>query len=230
MDAWKILSENGHPLFPSKPKSIFENIPGLESDIVTAFISALKSSDKGSFIDHELLIKILSDPSMVEKLFLQAGASKPAPEPSQVVTLTSNPSFEIEIGHVSEDPLSHIATETPTIPCVPNTTREPKEYYKCLIQRHGNLDSSDHKNHILKNDGNSYSHPKRGSVECHAVDPLWKQQGSRQKSFHSKPCAFFNSPRGCRNGSKCTFMHDVPSSQIQLKNDTDNRKRMKMDI
>ncbi|CAI9755898.1 unnamed protein product [Fraxinus pennsylvanica] len=28
-----------------------------------------------------------------------------------------------------------------------------------------------------------------------------------------KPCMFFNSPRGCRNGENCTFLHDISSQQ-----------------
>lgn len=33
------------------------------------------------------------------------------------------------------------------------------------------------------------------------------QQGQFKVNTYQKPCAFFNTPRGCRNGNKCQFAH-----------------------
>ena len=34
-------------------------------------------------------------------------------------------------------------------------------------------------------------------------------EAARVKTLHSKPCRFFNTPRGCRNGGACKFLHIV---------------------
>lgn len=70
-------------------------IPGVEPDVAAAasavFTAIMKSNDKGSLIDHELLIKILSDPKTVEKLILESGVQSQVPTsslPSQLPALS----------------------------------------------------------------------------------------------------------------------------------------------
>jgi hypothetical protein len=47
------------------------------------------------------------------------------------------------------------------------------------------------------------------------------------KSRAMKVCAYFNGPRGCRNGANCTFLHDPSAGSRQ--DDSKGSKRIKLD-
>jgi hypothetical protein len=51
-------------------------------------------------------------------------------------------------------------------------------------------------------------------------------QGQYTKARLTKPCAYFNTARGCRNGANCTFLHDVSAARKELPK---GAKRLKLD-
>lgn len=54
-----------------------------------------------------------------------------------------------------------------------------------------------------------------------------KRRGEKSKM---KPCIFFKSPMGCRNGVNCAFLHDTTSQQrVSSISDVQSSKRAKMD-
>ncbi|MCD7449436.1 hypothetical protein HAX54_052143 [Datura stramonium] len=94
-------------------------------------------------------------------------------------------------------------------------------YYKSLIKHHGeNCESA--ADELLPN-----ASPRDGKTRGPG---LLKNLKPNQRSLNSrKRCSFFNTPRGCRNGSSCPFLHDM-SGQTRsggMSNDQGS-KRMKV--
>ncbi|XWS33843.1 hypothetical protein CRYUN_Cryun22dG0117800 [Craigia yunnanensis] len=90
------LSVSGTHSMPYCPSSAAES-PGANSDVIVAASAALtavlKSKEQGSLIDTDLLVKILSDPKMVEKLIHHHGYPTAAPNGNVISTplYTSEP-------------------------------------------------------------------------------------------------------------------------------------------
>ncbi|XP_073123139.1 zinc finger CCCH domain-containing protein 6-like [Henckelia pumila] len=76
-------------------------------------------------------------------------------------------------------------------------------YYKNLIQQHG-----EERRESVPQFANQSNQPLGTSQEPTHVAKL---KDSKQKIM--KPCIFFNSARGCRNGANCQYQHDVSSQQ-----------------
>ncbi|CAI9786540.1 unnamed protein product [Fraxinus pennsylvanica] len=265
----------------------------VEPDIVAAAQAALtavmSSSDQKDFIDHNLLIKLLSDPKMIEQLVTNHGAAsstqnlpsclqnsravgphnispsstqsmppvslhnRPSPGPPNMLDLRSaakslcdplpavnkgdlpsayitrlellspstaspsrpfyNPSSMM--GPVPSLPLSvaDVSSAAPS-PSMGTPITKDINYYKSLIQQHGG-----ERQEIL---------PHFGSQTIQ--EPINTMKSKDSKSKIMKPCMFFNSPRGCRNGVSCTFLHDTSSQQRVTNNpEVQSAKRMKMD-
>ncbi|XP_061371997.1 zinc finger CCCH domain-containing protein 6-like [Gastrolobium bilobum] len=72
-------------------------------------------------------------------------------------------------------------------------------YYKNLIRRHGAADKQDMQNSQI---GNHHSNFQDLKLE-HNI-----KQGEAKLKIQ-KPCIYFNSSRGCRNGSNCLYQHDL---------------------
>ncbi|KAK3017918.1 hypothetical protein RJ639_004007 [Escallonia herrerae] len=72
-------------------------------------------------------------------------------------------------------------------------------YYKNLIKQHGERQETQDHDSSLDAKLCNYL---RGSAE---LAQNLKQSESKPK--HQKPCMYFNSTKGCRNGSNCTFQH-----------------------
>ncbi|KAG8499098.1 hypothetical protein CXB51_005510 [Gossypium anomalum] len=94
-------------------------------------------------------------------------------------------------------------------------------YYKNLIQQHGG-----ERQEPAQKFNSRYNQHLRPNQE---LINNTKSRDSRPKIM--KPCMYFNSSRGCRNGANCAYQHDTSSHQNSGNNvaEVPNTKRMKMD-
>ncbi|CAK8569492.1 unnamed protein product [Lathyrus sativus] len=235
---------------------IFENSNSATSmsDVAAASValtSIVKSSEHGNLIDRELLNNILNNPEVIEKLVRDYGVqnnaqyvqnmgsssgvfSHPTNRVNQVETTTtsSNPFLSTSFyTHTNGGPMAaNIPTQWHSRPVMssaiaatpvdPPSTKDVN-YYKSLIQQHG----GDQQEALPYSSGNRQNqHPLTNIESVHN----FRAKGSKPKIM--KPCIFFNSSRGCRNGTNCTFQHDA-SFQQQGNPVAGMRssKRMKMD-
>ncbi|KAE8675741.1 NAD(P)-binding Rossmann-fold superfamily protein [Hibiscus syriacus] len=106
-------------------------IPGASSDVMAAALTALttvmKSKEQGSMVDTDLLVKILSDPKMVEKLIHNPGHASAAADGN----LISAPSSVSPETVVTSLPCSKPATISST-PAVRYSNNVEKEFRPAL--------------------------------------------------------------------------------------------------
>ncbi|XP_059646084.1 zinc finger CCCH domain-containing protein 6-like isoform X1 [Cornus florida] len=219
---------------------------GMEPNIAASAYAAMAANDERSFIDRDLLIQILSNQNLIEKLVTDHG-------PATKLQTIQNPS---SAGIILSDPPSvHVSrTEagapslavTPSAPFYPPLNRAgpvsnpqpPPEivplpsppagahvakdinYYKSLIQQHGG-----EKQDILPQSGGRHNQllPSPESIN----NP--KPRDLKPKIM--KPCIYFNSSRGCRHGANCSYQHDVSSAPQRVSGmpEVQSAKRMKVD-
>ncbi|XP_052201632.1 zinc finger CCCH domain-containing protein 6 [Diospyros lotus] len=224
--------------------------PGLEPDVAAAAYAALSavvsSNDQGNLIDPDLLVKILSDPKLIEKLVADHRAATnpqitPMPRPPGII-FSEPPSVQISRAEAGAPSLS----VPPTGPFygppnragpVPNARPPPLDvlpvasplgapiakdinYYKSLIQQHG----AERQENLLQFD-NRHSHQLVAHQES-VNNP--KPREFKPKIM--KPCIYFNSSRGCRHGANCSYQHDTSSQQrAGSVPEVQSTKRMKLD-
>ncbi|KAK9129574.1 hypothetical protein Sjap_010061 [Stephania japonica] len=224
-------------------------IPGVEPDVVlaasAAFTAIMRSNEQGSMIDPELLVKILSSPKLIEKLVSEYGpinqlTSKPMSLPMNLSAPQSGPPpihpvsrVEPELPMLSTSTVHfHPATSPMTAPPVVHQVPAPAvrapavkdvNYYKSLIQMHGEERQEGHDNVI----------PQFANNRQQAGIKAEQMQNSKSRDFKpkiKKPCIYFNSSRGCKHGANCAFQHDS-STQQRLGGgpELQNSKRMKLD-
>ncbi|XP_072994575.1 zinc finger CCCH domain-containing protein 30 [Typha latifolia] len=215
-----------------------------------AFTAIMRTNEEGSLIDRDLLIKILSDPALVEKLLTEYGGSRqtlpaippfPAPPPPRISIGSSTPFaapptsqlYPITnmvppplmvhpplVGNRHPTPVSQMPTSAP--PSVPPV--KDINYYKSLIQQHGG-----EKQEILDLNPMQFGTYPSNSVGMKDVDAIRNgprlQRDSKPKI--PKPCAYFNSRKGCRRGASCLYLHD--GSIVEQNEDSKVSKRMKID-
>ncbi|CAI9757976.1 unnamed protein product [Fraxinus pennsylvanica] len=255
----------------------------LQPDIVAtaqaALTAVMSKNNQGNLIDHNLLIKILSDPKMIEKLVTNHGtASSTQNVPSssipnipptgvQNILFSSNmPSTSMHnfpssstiklpnsysstingrdppSAHVARPELvsspatssrpffspSRIGPIPPIRPSVPEIILAPPpsarppvvkdvNYYKNLIQQHG----------AERPEGlPQFGNQRLGTIQ----EPLNVAKSRDPKLKIMRPCIYFNSARGCRNGANCAYLHQTSSQpQVGRVPDVQSTKRMKMD-
>lgn len=238
---------------------------GVEPDVAAAataaFTALMKSHEHGNMIDQELLIQILSDPKMIEKLvkdygtITEAQMQMPPNTRGGSVGLSNPPSYvtSVETGMplvaTSSSGLSYSHTSGPslyshpagirmgpplTAPLPPQTVMQASSsstirtaapakdlnYYKSLIQQHGG-----ERRETPQQYGNPYGHQPL-TIQEPASNPKIRES----KGKIMKPCIYFNSSRGCRNGANCAYQHDTslpPRSSGMA--EPQNAKRMKLD-
>ncbi|CAI9753397.1 unnamed protein product [Fraxinus pennsylvanica] len=259
--------------------------PCVQPDIVAAahaaLTAAMSKNDQGNLIDHNLLIKILSDPKMIEQLVTNHGTASstqnvPAPSipnvpptgvqnipfsSTQNMTSTSTHNFpsssSIKLPNPSsstinrrDPPSAHVtrpelisspATSSraffppsriglipnsrPSAPDIifapPPSARPPIakdiNYYKSLIQQHG----------AERQEGlPQFGNQQLGTIQEHLN--VAKSRDPKLKVM--RPCIYFNSARGCRNGANCAYLHETSSQpRVSSVSEVQNTKRMKMD-
>ncbi|KAL0323174.1 UNVERIFIED_CONTAM: Zinc finger CCCH domain-containing protein 6 [Sesamum angustifolium] len=248
---------------------------------LSSIISYSSNSERGSLIDSDLLIKILSDPETIGQFVSSHSASSSAQNgpPSSMQSMPS-PSFQsiptsgvqevtqnmpststqympnsrslrpssFDPVNVRRDPLSahslangpsyppqtrtgSIPDLRPSIPDVisapapspsPRTIPVTKDinYYKSLVQQHGA-----ERRDILP----QFAHQSNQSMG-RSRDPSNFIKPRESKPRITKPCLFFNSSRGCRNGVNCAYQHDTSSQQrVNGIPEVHGAKRVKLD-
>lgn len=239
-------AESGVSAMPNGRKPVFAFPPGVEPDVVAAasaaFTALMRSSEEGSLIDRDLLIKILSNPSLIEKLLAEYGAPRqqapamiPAAARPALPTPEVNPPPKPQIGHAHSQGAAAPAPKNPPPPLstevalanppVRGPPMRDMSYFKTLIQQHGGdgyevMDPGyapfdRHQNYLYKGTGGS--NVEQGNQSMAHRDP---------KPRMPKPCVYFNSPRGCRNGASCLYIHD---GSLPQRNDRQSRKKIKLD-
>ncbi|KAL5985904.1 hypothetical protein ACLOJK_027894 [Asimina triloba] len=251
---------SSHVSHISHDKPTIGTIPGVEPDVVAAasaaFTAIMRSNEEGSLIDRDLLIKILSNPKLLEQLITQHGLQNDpqvTPKPT-AVPITNQVSFHIH--RMESDPLPsasstgqfypmtnsaaiptlnpvHTPPHTPASAPVQMTSVQAGKapppvrdmnYYKSLIHEHGGERQELH-NQAQTRFGSRHSSSRHNHLGMN-VETV--QGGSKQRDSRSripKPCVYFNSPGGCRNGANCLFQHDVSYQRPERQ----GAKRMKLE-
>ncbi|XP_073134898.1 zinc finger CCCH domain-containing protein 6-like isoform X2 [Henckelia pumila] len=235
---------------------------GVEPDTVLAAEVALSlitsKSYQGNLIDRELLIKILSDPKMVQLLVTNHAAWPSTPNMPQSSHVSNMPPFNFQtmpaIGsptisstsmpnlrpppenlfnpasiavnrrdplaaHFTRPELITPSVSTSDLPLYPpnrnvrvsvhDVTPVPRpevpkakdiNYYKRLIQQHG----EERRESLTP----PCSHQTKEVQFGNSQEPPSVAKSRDLKQKITKPCIYFNSSRGCRNGTNCAYQHD----------------------
>ena len=236
------------PGIPNGPNS-YASVQLAHGAVSAALTNIMKSNEHGNLIDHELLNNILKNPEVIEKLVrdyggtnnLQcahnAGSSSVAfshpslpinqgetNTPSSVAfsaTSSYSPPGGGQVGPVSTQWLPRPAVSPVTVSS-PAEVSLPKDvnYYKSLIQQHG----EERQETLAYSSNRQIQRP----IINHETSHNSRSRESKPKIM--KPCIFFNSSRGCRNGANCAYQHDVTfQSRGSAVPGVQSSKRMKMD-
>lgn len=210
------------------------------SEIMAALSAISNSKEQGSsMIDQDLLIKILSNPKLVENLVANCGSAG---------SISSNasslyPSSTHEANGVATAPACsngqfypqptvtqiHAMVYPPPVPSdQPNYGAPPARdasYYKNLIQQHG---GERQEPPPVQHLGYRYNLQPGGGPNPEMVNSNNNNQRPRDsKPKIMKPCMYFNSARGCRHGANCLYQHDVtPYQPRNLNNGNINSSEM----
>ncbi|KAL6844419.1 hypothetical protein ACP4OV_026092 [Aristida adscensionis] len=132
-----------------------------------------------------------------------------------------------------------VPTNPPAIPSVPmnppassvhavNFSSGPVRginYYKTLIHQHGGERQEPLEQHNGMQFG-MYQQSVPAQPSTADVVSVATMPSRDTKPRPMKPCAYYNSARGCRNGANCTFLHDVSAAR---KEQPKGSKRVKLD-
>ncbi|KAF8053097.1 hypothetical protein N665_1463s0002 [Sinapis alba] len=230
------------------------------SEIMAALSALSNSKEQGSsMIDPDLLMKILSNRKMVENLVANCGSagsvssnasslySSSTHEANGVATTTTPACSN---GQYNPQPaVAHIPPPMVYPPPAPSDQSNygapppparDASYYKSLIQQHGEerQEALPVQQHL---GGYRYSLRPGGGPNPEMVNSNNKNNNNQRprdsKPKIMKPCMYFNTSRGCRNGANCLFQHDATAYQprnINNRNINNNpemqsSKRMRFD-
>ncbi|XP_019438044.1 PREDICTED: zinc finger CCCH domain-containing protein 6-like [Lupinus angustifolius] len=233
---------------PGIPRNPMQLAGGVDIAAASAALTnIIKSNQHGNFTEHEVLNSILNNTEMIETLVRDYGAtnnlqyvhnqgsssvafSHPhAPNnqgettiPSLGLSATSYPpSTGAEVESIASQWLPRPSMSSVTVsPPIEAPPVKDANYYKSLIQQHG----GDRQETPPYSSNHQIHQPVTNPETTH----IYRSRDSKPKIM--KPCIFFNSSRGCRNGTNCAYQHDasfqprggaVPRMQ--------SSKRMKMD-
>ncbi|CAH2036774.1 unnamed protein product [Thlaspi arvense] len=223
------------------------------SEIMAALSAISNSKEEGSsMIDQDLLIKILSNPKLVEDLVASRGgagtvssnASTLHPSSTRQangVVVTTTPASS-NGQYYPQPSVTHIPPKVYPPPAPsdqPNYGAPPPardaSYYKSLIQQHGGerQETPPVQQHV----GYRYNVQPGGGVNPEMVNSNNNNQRPRDsKPKIMKPCMYFNSARGCRHGASCLYQHDATAYQPRNLNngninnpELQSAKRMRFD-
>ncbi|EOA40565.1 hypothetical protein CARUB_v10009292mg [Capsella rubella] len=219
------------------------------SDIMAALSAISNSKEQGSsMIDQDLLIKILSNPKLVENLVANRGSAGSVS--SNASSLYPSSTHEAN-GVVTTTPASNgqfypqpMVTQCPPMVYPPPAPSDQHNYgappardasyYKNLIQQHGGerQETPPVQQHL----GYRYNLQPGGPNPEMINSNINNQRLRDAKPKIMKPCMYFNSTRGCRHGSNCLYQHDAtPYQPRNLNNgnintsEMQNAKRMRFD-
>lgn len=190
---------------------------GVASAASAAFTMIDHNNERGNMIDPNLLVKILSSPTLIEKLVTDYRPPFDLPPPVNVScpsstsssAATSDGSLYARSNGVGVAP----SNKQGPVPAFGAPQKKDENYYKNLIQQHG---------------GPTQSLDSRYNQQLKPKQEVCSNPKSRDsKTRIMKPCLYFNTARGCRNGVNCALQHDTLSQNNV--SDAPNAKRMKMD-
>ncbi|XP_042033872.1 zinc finger CCCH domain-containing protein 6-like isoform X2 [Salvia splendens] len=123
--------------------------------------------------------------------------------------------------------IPHLRPSVPDVISVPSPSiaapvAKDMNYYKSLIQQHGGE---------RRETMPQFAHQSNQALVM-GQEPLnnTMMRPRDTKPRIMKPCIYFNSSRGCRNGPNCTFQHDVsPQQKVNSIPNVQGTKRMKLD-
>nr|AFK47452.1 unknown [Lotus japonicus] len=221
---------------------------GLGSDVAAAaaaLTNIVKSNERGNLIDHELLKNILRSPEVIEKLVRDYGVtnnsqyvhnvgpssaafSRPpiATNQGENALLSSVTSSYI---HPTGGQAASVSTQWVPRPVVNSVSvaspvevpsKKDANYYKSLIQQHGGD----------KQETFPYSSSNQIQQPVNQYETAYNPRAKALRPKIMKPCIFFNSSRGCRNGANCSYQHDASFQQRgSTVSGIQSSKRMKLD-
>ncbi|KAJ0247770.1 Zinc finger CCCH domain-containing protein 6 [Hirschfeldia incana] len=231
--------------------SVSSTLPA-PSEIMAALTAISNNKELGSgMIDQQLLMKILSNPTLVENLVANSGG--PGPVSSSASSLYLSSTHEAN-GVVTSTPATsngqYYPQPTPSLvyPPPPASSDQPSygappardaSYYKSLIQQHGG-ERQEAPPPVQQHLGYHRYNPQPGGgpnpemVNSNNNNNNQRPRDSKPKIM--KPCMYFNSSRGCRNGANCSYQHDATAYQPRNPNngntsnpEMQSSKRMRFD-
>ncbi|RID51706.1 hypothetical protein BRARA_H02353 [Brassica rapa] len=225
--------------------SVSSTLPAA-SEIMAALTAISNNKELGSgMIDQDLLMKILSNPKLVENLVANNGGA------GSVSSNASSPYLSEANGVVTTTPASSNGQyyPQPTVTHTPSMTYPPPassdhpnygappardtSYYKSLIQQHGG-ERQEAPPPVQQHLGYRYNPQPGGGPNPEMVNSNNNnnQRPRDSKPKIMKPCMYFNSSRGCRNGANCLYQHDAAAYQPRNPNngnEMSSAKRMRFD-
>ncbi|CAF2109605.1 hypothetical protein Bca4012_094349 [Brassica carinata] len=225
--------------------SVSSTLPAA-SEIMAALTAISNNKELGrGMIDQDLLMKILSNPKLVENLVANSGGA------GSVSSNGSRPYLSEANGVVTTTPASSNGQyyPQPTVTHTPSITYPPPapsdhpnygappardaSYYKSLIQQHGG-ERQEAPPPVQQHLGYRYNPQPGGGPNPEMVNSNNNnnQRPRDSKPKIMKPCMYFNSSRGCRNGANCLYQHDAAAYQPRNPNNGNempSAKRMRFD-
>lgn len=261
----EVKSQGNEPNVPTpnpNEKPAIGVIPGVEPDVVAAasaaFTAIMRSNEEGSLIDRDLLIKILSNPKLLEQLVLEHGMPAShliAPKPTSTCITGSLPMPLHASRPVSDAPLLTASsgqfnpvTNTPLptlIPPISNLRSVPNvaqnQIASTAPMKAPPVKDINYYKSLIQQHGGERTEAKNETIlrfsNLHNQSPLCVKpdliQSSKPRELKpkmQKPCIYFNSPTGCRHGANCMFQHDVSfPKRIGSIPEVQGAKRIKLD-
>ncbi|KAL6493049.1 hypothetical protein OROGR_032808 [Orobanche gracilis] len=227
---------------PHQPNGI-STIGRVEPDVVAAALTSVISNSNqantntNNLIDSGLLIKVIRDPKMIKQLMTDLHASSsssstqnmpsssmhvppavgsknhapPPPDTPPSSTMHNNEPSTSGVQYIPNlryPPLSQGPTAAsrpmqpgPFYPPPSPPVTKDLNYYKSLIQQHG----------AERRESSSGPQVVRQTSQEHVNVVMVKPIESKPKI--TKPCIYFNSFKGCRNGADCSYQHDISAQQ-----------------
>ncbi|GAV67854.1 hypothetical protein CFOL_v3_11358 [Cephalotus follicularis] len=232
---------------PINEKPAAGTILNVEPDVAAAASAAIaaitKSNEHGSLIDHDLLVKILGNPNMIEKLLTDYGTASsaqniPKPITSPVPLLNPLPR-PVTLPDPSSLHMNRLEAGIPSLVATssgrfypPSNGAGVGHISNARVPFPGLVSASSSPSVGVSQakDVNYY----KNLIQQHGEErkETSQQFGNRyshplcgnQESINNptsrdlkpkimKPCIYFNSSRGCRHGANCAYQHDASSQQ-----------------
>nr|KYP39856.1 Zinc finger CCCH domain-containing protein 6 [Cajanus cajan] len=194
----------------------------------------MSSNEQGRLIDMDLLVKIFNDPKVIEKLInehttatttLSASSNtvdipssvtppvsmftpSPAPNMHRSISknfhhVTSGMSPALNTQSQQDTALASGPKRAASVASISSSSAfavKDANYYKNLIRQHGADRQDMQDSHI------GIRHSKFQDMK-----PVHNLKQGEVNHKIQKPCIYFKSSRGCRNGSNCPYLHDIPA-------------------
>ncbi|XP_056685877.1 zinc finger CCCH domain-containing protein 6-like [Spinacia oleracea] len=179
-----------------------------QADALKAALTAVAKSNEQ--IDHDLLVKILSNPTILEQLVRM---DTPA-QYNNMETGSSSSPMMMSNGLVypytnGTGPMTHQQSIPPlSVQSGSGSQMKDLNYNKNLIHQHGGERQGEPQPQPQAQPPFS-THPipiHQSGIIDQEVDNS-KQRDAKHKMM--KPCIYFNSSKGCRHGVNCIYQHDM---------------------